>query len=175
MRLGGVDKALINYQGKDNEARPVIAHLSRLLGEQTARVYISRQADQLDVSQYGEIIIDPMPDCGPLAGVYGASEAARQAGFDYLLTIPCDHAFVPADLLARLFACRDPHSYMRAGEDFVPVFALYDLAHCEGLREFAMAERSLRAWFSHFGAGIAQFPPLERAGDLSANYKAGKE
>ena len=59
-----------------------------------------RQIEGVDVP----VLLDDPAIEGPLAGLRSALTAAREAGREMVLTIPCDAPFVPADLAARLEA-----------------------------------------------------------------------
>ena len=57
-----------------------------------------RQIEGVDVPV---LLDDPFIE-GPLAGLRSALTAAREAGRETVLTIPCDAPFVPEDIVARL-------------------------------------------------------------------------
>jgi len=96
-RMGGVDKGLVEYQG-----RPLIEWMLEAMRPQVDQVLISANR-HLDVyAAYGHrVVSDHLPGFqGPLAGVLAALQAVDA---DWLVVVPCDTPHVPADLVARLF------------------------------------------------------------------------
>lgn len=97
-RLGGVDKGLVQLAG-----RPLLAHvLARLVGT-VAGVAVSANRN-LDVyAGFGHVVARDASDDypGPLAGLLAA---APLLDTPWLLCVPCDTPFLPADLAPRLYA-----------------------------------------------------------------------
>ncbi|MFP5408272.1 MAG: molybdenum cofactor guanylyltransferase MobA [Gammaproteobacteria bacterium] len=96
LRMGGVDKGILNYQG-----HPLIEWVLAALAPQVEQLVISANRN-LDVYKaYGyRVLPDTLPDYpGPLAGVLAALEAVDT---DWLLVVPCDTPHLPADLALRL-------------------------------------------------------------------------
>jgi len=97
-RMGGVDKGLIEYQG-----RPLIEWALAALAPQIDELVISANRNLDAYAAYGHRTLpDILPDFpGPLAGVLAAMQAVAA---DWLLVAPCDTPHLPADLAARLLA-----------------------------------------------------------------------
>lgn len=137
------DKAMVAFAGRPLAAR-VLARLAPQV-EATALV----GGDPARLAPFGVRAIDdgPMAGQGPLSGLHAALLLADRAGFDALLSVPCDMPFLPADLAARLAAAQPPAIAASAGRlhhlvGLWPVSVLRDLAMC-------LAEpysRSVEAW-----------------------------
>ncbi|MCS0591764.1 gephyrin-like molybdotransferase Glp [Massilia norwichensis] len=97
-RMGSVDKGLQPFGGST-----MAAHVLERLRPQVANVAIN--ANQ-NLDAYGAFGVPVWPDdtpgfAGPLAGL---ETGLRRCTTPYLLTVPCDSPFLPADLAARLLA-----------------------------------------------------------------------
>ena len=95
-RMGGVDKGLIEYQG-----RPLIEWALAALMPQVDQLVISANRNLDTYAAYGQRVLpDTLPDFpGPLAGVLAALEAVQA---DWLLVAPCDTPHLPPDLATQL-------------------------------------------------------------------------
>jgi molybdenum cofactor guanylyltransferase len=95
-RMGGVDKGLVDYQG-----RPLIEWVLAALTPQVDEVVISANRNLDQYAAYGHRVLpDMLPDHpGPLAGVLAAMQAITT---DWLAVVPCDTPHLPLDLAARL-------------------------------------------------------------------------
>ena len=85
---------------------------------------------------------------GPLAGLEAGLAACTTP---YLLTVPCDSPFLPADLVSRLAACLTAHrasiAVARTGEQLHPVFSLIRSDELPELQAFIHAGgRRMEAW-----------------------------
>lgn len=149
-RLGYLDKALIEIDGVKQ-----IENAANLLKKQTAKIYISRQIDQDDLSVFGEIIHDYYPDQGPLSGLVCAIKKAKNDGFLFLLTMPVDTRTLPDDMRSRLMEIRKPHGILQSNAQIHPTFSLIDLLHShEILKSYDAGERRLRAFADPSNIGI---------------------
>jgi molybdopterin molybdotransferase len=97
-RMGAADKGLQAFNGTTMAAQ-VLARLAPQVS--SAAVNANRNLDA-----YAALGVPVWPDdmpgfAGPLAGLQAG---LRRCGTDYLLTVPCDSPFLPADLAARLVA-----------------------------------------------------------------------
>ena len=95
-RMGGVDKGWVELAG-----RPMIAHVLERLRPQVGALLIN--ANQ-NLERYARLGIPVIPDvvggfAGPLAGLHAGMTRATQT---YVVTVPCDSPFLPADLVPRL-------------------------------------------------------------------------
>jgi molybdopterin-guanine dinucleotide biosynthesis protein A len=97
-RMGGVDKGLVEYQG-----RPLIEWALDALRPQVDEVVISANRNLETYAAYGpRVLPDTLPDFpGPLAGVL---VALQRVTVDWLAVVPCDSPHLPSDLVARLLA-----------------------------------------------------------------------
>lgn len=98
-RLGGGDKPLRPLAG-----RPLLAHVVDRLRPQVDRLILNANGDPARFAAFGlDIVPDGLPDNpGPLAGILACLLAAADA--DWVVTVPGDAPFLPADLAARLIA-----------------------------------------------------------------------
>jgi molybdopterin-guanine dinucleotide biosynthesis protein A len=97
-RMGGVDKGLQLFQGI-----PLARHALVRLAPQVGRLMINANRS---VEEYRAMDVpvwsDELPDFpGPLAGMLAGLTHCETP---YLLTVPCDSPFFPADLACRLSA-----------------------------------------------------------------------
>ncbi len=95
-RMGGIDKGLLPLRGL-----ALAAHAMRRLSPQVARVLISANRN---LERYAALGAPVAPDelggfAGPLAGL---ETALRRCDSAYLVCVPCDSPFLPADLVERL-------------------------------------------------------------------------
>ncbi|MEX3811870.1 molybdenum cofactor guanylyltransferase MobA [Paraburkholderia sp. BR13439] len=155
-RMGGVDKGLQPLHGE-----ALAAHVLRRLAPQTGPLMISanRHPDiyaALGAPYRATVVADTLPDFpGPLAGMLAG---LRAAGTAYLLSVPCDSPWLPADLAARLADALDANHAdivtvttidIRGETTLHPVFALMRTAVADDLAAFlAAGERKVRAWYA---------------------------
>ncbi|MGF6728479.1 molybdopterin-guanine dinucleotide biosynthesis protein A [Paraburkholderia youngii] len=155
-RMGGVDKGLQPLRGE-----ALAAHVLRRLAPQTGPLMISanRHPDiyaALGAPYRATVVADTLPDFpGPLAGMLAG---LRAAGTAYLLSVPCDSPWLPADLAARLADALDANHAdivtvttidIRGETTLHPVFALMRTAVADDLAAFlAAGERKVRAWYA---------------------------
>jgi len=90
----------------------------------------------------------PHPGLGPLGGLAGAMAAARDRGYDRILSLPCDTPQLPEGLLANV-AGRD--SAYVAG---CPVIGIWPTADADRLAAWLANDRprAVRAWAEEIGA-----------------------
>jgi len=96
-RMGGAeDKAWVMLQG-----RPLITHVIERIQPQVGQLFVSANRDLDRYSTLGvTTVVDRWPDQrGPLAGIASVLAVITTP---YLLIVPCDTPFLPADLAARL-------------------------------------------------------------------------
>ncbi|OYW60722.1 MAG: molybdenum cofactor guanylyltransferase [Rhodobacterales bacterium 12-65-15] len=106
LRLGGVDKALVQLAG-----RPLLAHVLDRLEPQVERMLISANGDPARFAGFGcEVVADASPQ-GPLSGVLAALTRAAALGATHLVSTPVDTPFLPGDLTPRLLLAAEtsPH------------------------------------------------------------------
>ena len=95
-RMGGADKGLLLFRGK-----PLIAQVLARVKPQVEEVFISANRNTEAYAQLGYPVLSDAIEgfAGPLAGLH---RALREAAHPFILCVPCDTPFLPADLVARL-------------------------------------------------------------------------
>lgn len=97
-RVGGQDKGLLPWRGK-----PLIAHVSERLAEQTSDLIISCNRNIADYHNLGFHTVEDKQSGfqGPLAGIEAAKELVKT---EYLAVVACDTPMLPLDLVVRLMS-----------------------------------------------------------------------
>lgn len=145
-RMGGEDKGLLNFANQ-----PLIEHVLRALSPQLDHIVINANRNQQHYARYGEVIADSVSDfAGPLAGMLAAMD---QVDSRYILSVPCDSPFLPADLLQRLYKqLHEQNANIAVAHDghrLQPVFALIDTKLRESLRDYLLSgERKIDRWYA---------------------------
>lgn len=149
-RRMGTDKALAMLGG-----RPLMRHVVARLAPQVATLAVNANGDTARFAPFGlPVLPDPIPDFqGPLAGILAAMHWAQDLRKTYVLTVPADAPFIPADLAAQMrtgigdaeAAVATSHN----GEDH-PTVALWRASLAGELAAWLKAgtERSVRAWIA---------------------------
>ena len=147
-RMGGADKALQMLHGKS-----LLAHVAdRLLPQVDELLVSAARADaypEFTTALKARIVTDELAGAGPLAGVHAGLKAARN---EWLVTAPCDAPFLPADLVARLFAALNTGSadltLARTADGRHPVFALMRRSVLPVLTQYlAAGGRKADGWY----------------------------
>jgi molybdopterin-guanine dinucleotide biosynthesis protein A len=146
-RMGGVDKGLVLLDG-----RPMVEHALGRLRPQVDAVLINANQNLDRYAAFGAPVI---PDAiagfaGPLAGLHAGLSAAAT---EFVVTVPCDSPFLPADLVARLMAGLVAQNadlaVARTFDQPHPVFALVRrrvLPHLAGFLDGG--GRKIDAWYA---------------------------
>ena len=144
-RMGGVDKGLSLLGGE-----PLVEHIIRRLAPQVGRLIINANQNHDTYAGFGYPVVGDRIEghAGPLAGLEAGLAACTTP---YLLTVPCDSPFLPADLVSRLAACLTAHkasiAVARTGEQLHPVFSLIRSDELPDLQAFIHAGgRRMEAW-----------------------------
>jgi molybdenum cofactor guanylyltransferase len=171
-RMGGVDKGLIEYQG-----RPLIEWALATVIPQVDEIFISANRNLDRYAAYGyRVLPDTLADFpGPLAGVLAALEAVDTG---WLLVVPCDTPHLPADLASRLLqaAQRDNVPLAVAADDERVHHSCFLLRTDQrsGLAAYlARGERAVRHWqaglaFATVRFDAACFANFNRSQDLQS-------
>jgi molybdopterin-guanine dinucleotide biosynthesis protein A len=172
--MGGVDKGLVELHGQ-----PLVAHVLARLAPQVADVLINANQNR---ERYGAFGVPVVPDAisgfaGPLAGLHaGLTRATRE----FVVTVPCDSPFLPADLVARLAAAQAANdaqlAVARTFDQPHPVFALVKRDVLPHLAAFLEAGgRKIDAWYATlrvtevpFDDEAEAFRNINTAGELAA-------
>ena len=165
-RMDGADKGLEPWHGK-----PLALHALARLRPQVGRTAISANRNLPAYAAWGTPIwSDASADyAGPLAGMLAGLTHCETA---WLLTVPCDAPFFPADLASRLAGAathaQSPIAFARAPDETgvlrpQPVFCLLHQNTAPSLRDYLQGGgRKIRPWAEQQGCATARF---DRAGD----------
>ena len=187
-RMGGGDKALIRIGGA--------AILDRVLAVLRGRcdpIILNANGDPARFARYGvPVIADSVPDfAGPLAGIRAGLDwaAAHAPGTEWVVSVPGDCPFLPADLVDRLHAARTeagtPLACARSGDWRHPVVGLWRVDLRDDLRHALTVEdlRKIEIWTARHGIAIASWPDqpvdpffnVNTPDDLAAAERAAKQ
>lgn len=153
-RMGGVDKAAIDFGGE-----PLGARVCRRLGSQVAALAVAggpRAGYPTDVAWLDDGVFAGM---GPLAGVLAGLRWAAQRGADHLTTSPVDVPFLPFDLVVRL---AEPGGLVFAAAGRTHWTAgRWPVALADALEEHMRGgdDRSVHAFANRIGFRVAVFDP----------------
>ena len=182
-RMGGVDKGEIHINGKS-----IIASLIERFADNCDYLFINANGD---ISRFAHYKIDIIQDKldgyqGPLAGIYSCLEHVKhtQPLFDYLVTLPIDAPFVPADLIEDLLAAKDKapiisvqsHGRTHPVIGLWPVHMVDDLEHAllkEGLRKIDAVTEPLGCHYIAYDVRPDPFLNLNRPRDLQVVNEEG--
>jgi molybdenum cofactor guanylyltransferase len=146
-RMGGVDKGLVDLAG-----RPLVAHVIERLAPQVGALLINANQNRARYEAFGApVVADAVGGfAGPLAGLHAAMTHAES---DYVVTVPCDSPFLPADLVERLAAAlAEDSAQLAVAKTFDqphPVFALVRRDVRDQLARFlADGGRKIDAWYA---------------------------
>jgi molybdopterin-guanine dinucleotide biosynthesis protein A len=146
-RMGGGHKALLTLRG-----RPLIEHVRARLEPQCAGLALSVNEPKAFAALGLPLVEDPaaLKLAGPLAGILAGLDyvAVQRADIEWLVSVPADVPFLPADLVARLVAARVAEkadiACVASGGRVHPVVALWPLDVRDALREALSSEGSRR-------------------------------
>lgn len=161
-RMGKIDKGLILINGK-----PLIEFIIEAVKPQVDTLIINANRNQETYKKYGHTVIsDSYGDYqGPLSGM---SSCMSVADSEYILTVPCDSPFIPADLADRLYRrLKKGHadiSVATNGRRIQPVFALIKVELRDHLLAFLdRGERRMDKWYSEQNMVKADFSDEKQA------------
>jgi molybdenum cofactor guanylyltransferase len=156
-RLGGVDKGLVEVEG-----RPMIEWIVDALAPQVDAMVISANRNTERYGRYGfPVVGDLLPSYqGPLAGFAAALQVVPADAM--ILTVPCDSPVPPPDLASRLVAAltlgRAELAVAHDGERLQPVYALIPAALRDSLGRFlAAGDRKIDLWYARHRMATADF------------------
>jgi molybdopterin-guanine dinucleotide biosynthesis protein A len=162
-RMGGGDKARITIGGKT-----ILQRVLDCVKPQCSRVIINANGDP---GRFADttlpVVGDSVPNfAGPLAGILAGLDwaAANAPSCEWLLSVPGDCPFLPADLVARLHKARTaadvPLACARSGEWRHPVVGLWPVRLRDDLRHALTSEglHKIELWTARHGVAIADWP-----------------
>lgn len=166
--MGGVDKALLPWQG-----RPLLAHVVERLRPQVGRLMLNANGDPDRFSAFGlTVFADSWPgQPGPLAGLLAGLAAAD--GADWVATVPCDAPNLPTDLVTRLLAGvgGQAAAIARQAGRAHPIFGLWRPALIGRLRDYLdRGERRVMGFADLVNAAVVGWP--DDAGTAFANLNS---
>jgi len=178
-RMGGAVKALMPLAD-----RPLLGYAIDQVNPQVDELLLSVGKTSEAFAEFNlPQLADPKPDGGPLGGLLSAMRRIRP-GFDWLLLVPCDAPFIPADLAVKLLACAKqnarPAAVVCYQSEIQPTFSIWSSTLLPRL-DRAVLEQGM-AGLKQF-LGVIEFaeldwprsepPPFFNINDQEALRKAG--
>lgn len=162
-RMGGGDKCLLPLAGQ-----PILARIADIVRPQAGPMVLNANGDPARFARFGLPVAPDVVEgfAGPLAGVLTGLEWARDhaPGCGWVVSVPCDAPFLPADLVARLQAAvadegADMACTASGGRDH-PVVGLWPVRLAADLRRAVEEEgvRKVDAWTGRYRLARAEFP-----------------
>ena len=153
-RLEGLDKGLVKLKNK-----PLVQHLIERIQPQVAQIMISANRNIKNYEKFGlPVFKDNSSDfAGPLAGIL---IALQESHTEWILSVPADSPFIPANLVSRLnenikdnkIVIPDDGKYLH------PTFALIHKSLASSLEDFLQqGERKARVWMQQQKHTIVDF------------------
>jgi len=155
-RFGGIDKGLIELAG-----RPLASWACERLRPQVDALLLNANRNLDAYAWLGfPVVSDGLPDFpGPLAGVLSGLEKSQS---EWLLTVPCDTPFLPADLAARMRSVQsvtgaDVVRAQAAGQVHFAVMLLHRGLAADLRASLAAGEHRVQAWQARHRTAEAEF------------------
>jgi molybdopterin-guanine dinucleotide biosynthesis protein A len=161
--MGGGDKALLRIAGAT-----ILERVLQRIQRDCAGILLNANGDPGRFASFAfPVVADGVPGfAGPLAGVLAGLDwlARQRPSIAWMVSVPGDCPFVPADLVSRLHAAREaaatPLAVSASGGRTHPVVGLWptDLRH--DLRRALLDEglRKIDVWTARHGVATAQWP-----------------
>ncbi len=162
-RMGGGDKALIDIGG-----RTILDRVLETMVPQCDGIILNANGDPSRFARFGlPVVADDIPDfAGPLAGILAGLDwaALHRPEIAWMVSVPGDCPFLPADLVARLHAARSaagtPLACAKSGDWRHPVAGLWPVALRADLRRALVDEdlHKIEVWTARHGIALAEWP-----------------
>jgi len=161
-RMGGGDKCLRLLGGQT-----ILARIIARVRAQVRRLVLNANGDPVRFTSYGlPVVADSVEGfAGPLAGVLAGLDWASANARDcpWVASLPSDAPFLPADLVARLFAAVDQGAEMAcaaSGGQSHPVVGLWPVRLRDDLRHALTVERihKVDVWTGRYRLATVDFP-----------------
>jgi molybdopterin-guanine dinucleotide biosynthesis protein A len=162
-RMGGGDKALIEIGGKT-----ILSRVLATLRPQCDSIILNANGDIARFAAYGlPVVRDEIPDfAGPLAGILAGLDwmAAKRPDLEWMVSVPGDCPFLPADLVAQLHQASEraatPLACAKSGDWRHPVVGLWNVKLREDLRRAIVDEdlHKIEIWTARYGIALAEWP-----------------
>lgn len=159
-RMQGHDKGLVLFTGK-----PLIKQVIDRLTPQIPRILINANRHQHDYAQLGYVVFaDTHPDfAGPLAGI---AAAFAQTNSDWIITVPCDTPYLPAEYVVRMCAAASAtRIYVATSSAYLqPTFGLWPRECLPALTTFlAQGNRAMHVFLNDQKAIEVDFSDCDEA------------
>jgi molybdenum cofactor guanylyltransferase len=158
-RMGGEDKGLIELHG-----RPLLDYIIAGLRPQAGQIIINANRNLERYHAFGyPVVADMMGDFfGPLVGMATGMQAATTP---FILVVPCDSPFVPAQLCDMLLHAMEKAdaeiSVAHDGTRMQPVFALLQCKLLPGLLAYLNeGGRKIDTWYAQHRLALADFSAM---------------
>jgi molybdenum cofactor guanylyltransferase len=155
-RMGGKDKGLIELG-----SRPLLDYIIAALQPQVGEILVNANRNLDRYRTFGYPVIEDIMDdfCGPLVGMATGMQATAKP---WLLTVPCDSPFVPAQLAATLgYAVVNEQAELGVAHDggrMQPVFALLNCRLLPSLLDYLNGGgRKIDTWYAQHRLALADF------------------
>lgn len=162
-RMGGGDKALIEIGG-----RAILDRVLETMTPQCEGIVLNANGDPARFARFGlPVVPDDIPDfAGPLAGILAGLDwmAGNRPDLAWMVSVPGDCPFLPADLIERLHAARaatgNPLACARSGDWRHPVAGLWPVDLRADLRHALVDEdlHKIEVWTARHGIAVAEWP-----------------
>ncbi len=161
-RMGGGDKCLRLLGGET-----ILARIIARVRSQVRQLVLNANGDPARFAPYGlPVVADSVEgSAGPLAGVLAGLDwaAANAPDCPWVASVPTDAPFLPADLVARLFAAADQGVEMAcaaSGGRSHPVVGLWPVRLRGDLRRALTVEqiRKVDVWTGRYRLATVDFP-----------------
>ena len=161
-RMGGVDKGLVELDGK-----PMVAHVLERLLPQVGCVIINANQNADRYAAFGHPVVGDAIGgfAGPLAGLHAGLERSQTG---YAATVPCDSPFLPPDLIARLARGLTAHdAQLAVAKTFDQPHPVFALVRCDVLPHLAAfleaGGRKIDFWYATLRRIEVPFDDCEQA------------
>lgn len=159
--MGDIDKALVKLAGQ-----PLLDHVIARLAPQVSGIVISSNGD---LSRFASLTHSLGDFAGPLVGLLAGLEwhAKNRPDVSYVVSVPTDTPFMPADLVARFLAAANEQRrplVARSESALHPVIGLWPVEMAPELRKaFDQGMRKVGDW-TELQSAIEVTFPLEEVG-----------
>lgn len=155
-RMDGEDKGLIELHGK-----PLVDYIIAALRPQAGHVIVNANRNLDRFREFGyPVVRDSMGDFfGPLAGMATGMQVAETP---FILAVPCDSPFIPAQLCETLRqAMQKADADISVAHDGIRMQPVYALLRCELLPSLlsylSAGGRKIDAWYAQHRLALADF------------------
>ena len=171
-RMDGQDKGLLRVNNQ-----PMIKLIIEKLAPQVNTIIINANRNINEYQEFNYLVVsdDDSGDFnGPLAGMLSAIKLINnrtETNIDYILSVPCDSPFFPADLSERLLSELLTHNadicVVHDGNRMQPVFALIKSGLADSLQTYLdSGDRKIDLWYKQHHTVMADLSDYQ---DIALN------